>query len=155
MMRIISRSFAYCALWRGYSQNLYMEGLVQMQQTSQRPLGITILAVLSAIGGLFGILGALGLFALGSVSGLAPLFGVVALVLAVAQLAFAYGAWTLQPWAWMLGIGLQGLSILLNILYVILGWSNIGSIIVSVIISGIIIYYLMTPEIKKAFGQPA
>ncbi len=126
-----------------------------MQQTSQRPLGITILAVLAAIGGLFGLVGALALFALSTAGAAGAIFGIIALVLAIADLAFAYGAWTLQPWAWMLGLGIQAVNVVLNILYLILGWSNIGSLIIQVIISGIIIYYLMTPDVKKAFGQPA
>jgi len=114
-------------------------------------MGITILAVLAAIGGLFGLFGALGLFGLGL-----PIYGVISLVTSLAYLAFAYGAWTLQPWAWMLGLAIAGLQILIQILYLFLipGYS-IVNVIVGALIPAIIIYYLMTPDVKRAFGQPA
>ncbi|MGA7731810.1 MAG: hypothetical protein WCD37_11135 [Chloroflexia bacterium] len=122
-----------------------------MQQTSQRPMGITILAVLAAIGGLFGLFAALSL--LGGPYGI---YGIISLITSLAYLAFAYGAWTLQPWAWMLGLGIAGLVILLQILYLFLipGYS-IVNVIIGAIIPAIIIYYLMTPDVKRAFGQPA
>jgi hypothetical protein len=121
-----------------------------MQTTTQRPLGITILAVLAFIGGIFGLIGALGLLTA------SPIYGIIALVIAVAYLAFGYGAWTLQPWAWMLGLVIAGAGILLQILYLFLisGYS-IVNVIVGAIIPAIIIYYLMTPGVKKAFGQAA
>jgi hypothetical protein len=121
-----------------------------MQTTSQRPMGITILAVLAAIGGLFGLFGALAIL------GAYPIYGIISLILSAAYLAFAYGAWSLQPWAWMLGLGLAGLQILIQVLYLFLipGYS-IVNVIIGAIIPAIIIYYLMTPDVKRAFGQPA
>lgn len=135
---------------------IVMEGMVEMQQTTQRPTGITILAVLAAIGGVFGLLGGFVLMGAGGLigAGMAVILGIVTIVIAIGDLAFAYGAWSLQPWAWMLGIGLQAANILFSILAGILN-NSLGSQILSIIISGIIIYYLMTPPIKKAFGQPA
>ncbi len=86
--------------------------------------------------------------------GMALILGIIAIVIALGQLAFAYGAWTLQPWAWMLGIGLQAANIVFSIIAGIAN-NNLGGQIVSIIISGIIIYYLMTPPIQKAFGRAA
>ena len=95
-----------------------------------RPMGITILAVLSAIGGVLSILGGLALVGLGGFAaastgqaalfGLGTIFGVLLLASGVAGLAFAYGAWTLQPWAWVLGVALQIISLVLA------GFSIIG-----------------------------
>lgn len=121
-----------------------------MQSTAQRPTGITILAV---IAGILGVLGLLGSF---SYLGSYPVYGVISLVLSVAYIAFAYGAWSLQPWAWMIGVAIAGVGVLLQILYLFLipGY-NIINVLIGVILPGIILYYLMTPEIKKAFGQPA
>jgi hypothetical protein len=114
-------------------------------------MGITILAVLAAIGGLFGLFGALPLL-----GGPYAIYGIISLVTSLAYLAFAYGAWTLQPWAWMLGLAIAGLQILLQILYLFLipGYS-IVNVIIGALIPAIIIYYLMTPDVKRAFGQPA
>ncbi len=127
-----------------------MEGLVHMQSTTQRPTGITILAVLAAIAGVFGLLNAFTILGGNSIS------GILGLVIALAYLAFAYGAWSLQPWAWMIGVAVAGLGVLLQILnlFTVPGY-NIFYVILGVLIPGAILYYLMTPEIKKAFGQPA
>ena len=127
-----------------------------------RPMGITILAVLSAIGGVLGILGGIALVGLGGLAaastgtaayfGLGAVWGVILLATAIASLAFAYGAWTLQPWAWPLGVALQVISLVLAALTVVSG-GDIGSQIIGVVISAIILYYLFQPNIKAAFGR--
>ena len=137
----------------------------------QRPTGVTILAVLAAIVGILGLCAALALIGLGGVVGgllgsragaqvgfLVGVVGVVVggltLLVALLDLAFAYGAWNLKPWAWMLGIVAQGISAILALVRLIDGRGGAGAEIVSIAISAIIIYYLMTPEVKKAFGRP-
>lgn len=137
----------------------------------QRPRVVTILAVLAAIGGVLGIFAGLGLIGLGAVGGalvgasgeaaagfligaFAIIWGLVTLVISVADLAFAYGAWGLKPWAWMLGIVLQGASIFMALInWVGSSSGNFGSFLFSAAISGVIIYYLLTPEVKRAFGK--
>jgi hypothetical protein len=116
-------------------------------------MGVTILAVLAAIGGVLGLLASLPALSLGfSLGGLLGPLILLGLVLSIAQLAFAYGAWTLQPWAWTLGVVLYGINIVLSIVTG-LSLNGLGSQIFSIVISGIIIYYLMTPEVKRAFGR--
>jgi hypothetical protein len=115
--------------------------------TTARPTGVTILAVLAAIGGLLLLLGSLALLAT------LPLFGIITLVLAVLYLGLAWGLWTLQPWAWMLGVGLSIISIVLTILQLLQGQQNIVGALISVAISGVILYYLYTPGVKAAFGR--
>jgi hypothetical protein len=132
-----------------------------MQPTTRvRPTGVTILAVLAAIGGVLGILGGVALLGLGSLAvagtgllgGSVAIFGLIAIVQSVLALAFAYGAWTLKPWAWTLGIVAEGIGIALAVLFIING-SSITSQAISIIIAGAIIYYLMTPTVKAAFGR--
>ncbi len=113
-----------------------------------RPTGVTIMAVLLFIGGIFGLLGALGSFGLGL-----PLVGIISLIVAVADLALGYGMWTLKGWAWTGALGLEGFNVLYAIVMLIAGWSTLWSTIVSLVIAGVIIYYLMRPEIKTAFGR--
>ena len=127
-----------------------------------RPMGITILAVLSAIGGVLGILGGVALIGLGGLAatstgtaayfGLGAVWGILILASAVASLVFAYGAWTLKPWAWPLGVALQIIGLALSALSVISG-GDISSQIISVVISLIILYYLFQPNIKAVFGR--
>lgn len=129
--------------------------------TRARPTGVTILAVLAAIGGVLGLLAGVALLGLGGVaaaggSGLLASFGAIFGILAIAQgalaLAFAYGAWTLQPWGWMLGVVAFGLSLALSVLNVV-GGGEISGQIVSILIGVAILYYLFTPAVKQAFGR--
>jgi len=140
-----------------------------MTAQQQRPTGITILAVLAFIGGIFGICGGLGGIVGGSflgglaasygannaaaLGGMLAVYSIVALAFAVADLVFGFGAWTLKPWAWMLGMVLFGLNIVFQLVALIAGWATFGGIIISVAIAGVIIYYLLTPDVKKAFGR--
>ena len=133
-----------------------------MQPTSGvRPQGVTILAILAAIGGVLGLLGSLALVGLGGIAagagggflgGFIAIFGLVALAQSVLLLAFAYGAWTLQPWAWMLGVAAEIIGIVVSVLLILSG-SSISSQIISIVIAGAILYYLMTPGVKAAFGR--
>ena len=125
-------------------------------------MGITILAVLSAIGGVLSILGGIALIGLGGVGaastgqaalfGMGAIFGLLLLVSGIASLAFAYGAWTLQPWAWTLGVALQIISLALSVLSIV-GGSDIAGQVISIAIAGIILYYLMQSSIKAVFGR--
>jgi hypothetical protein len=131
-----------------------------MQPMKTRPTGVTILAVLAAIGGVLGLLAgiaALGLGGLvagseGGLGGLLAIVGLVAIVQAVLSLAFAYGAWGLKPWGWMLGIVVEVIGLVLSALFVVNG-SAITSQLISIVIAVAIIYYLMTPAVKSAFGR--
>jgi hypothetical protein len=118
---------------------------------AERPLGVTIIAILAALGGVLGLLAALTLLSvIGLVGGLGTFFFLLALVVAIVSLVFAYGAWTLQPWAWTMGIVLQGLAVV-NALYAIADGDTSG--IVSLVIAGVILWYLFQPEVKAAFGR--
>lgn len=140
-----------------------------MTTQQQRPTGITILAVLAFIGGILGICGGLSGIVGGSffgglaasagagnataLGGMLVVYSIIALIFAVADLVFGFGAWTLKPWAWMLGMVLFGLNIVFQLVAVLSGWSTLGGVIISIVIAGVIIYYLLTPDVKKAFGR--
>ena len=143
-----------------------------MTSGAARPMGITILAILSVIGGIFGLIGGLGLIAGGALlggavggttgaalGGMAFIFGIVTLGFAVAYIAFAYGAWTLKAWGWMLGVIMALASIVWTILGIVLSGDIVANLIsvstiISVAIPLIILYYLNTPTVKAAFGRP-
>lgn len=141
-----------------------------MNSTAARPTGITILAILAAIGGVFGLLGGLALLAGGAMLGsvgdsstsalgsMAAVVGLVTLALAIAYLAFAFGGWTLKPWAWMLGMVIAGASIIWQVITAFLSNNLVGSLIsvngiIGLAIPIIILYYLNTPAVKSAFGR--
>ena len=123
--------------------------------TRERPLGVTILAILAAIAGILGLLGSLALLGISGAAGVGGgmLWGIISLILAVAYLAFAYGAWSLKPWAWTLGVGIAVVGILWALYWFTQPGGNVVSLLISVAISGVILYYLFQADVKAAFGR--
>ena len=134
-----------------------------------RPTGVTILAVLALIGGIFGLIAGLGLMMGGALlggmmggssgvalGGMAFIFGVLGIGIAIAELAFAYGAWTLKPWGWALGIIAALANLLFIVVMAVIGGDIVASLISSIIsiaIWAVVLYYLTTPAVKAAFGR--
>jgi hypothetical protein len=122
-------------------------------------MGVTILAIFAFIGGALTILGALALFGVGALfaayegaGGLAFIFGIVALVLGFLYLYLGYGFWTLKRAAWSLGLVVFGAGIVISLIEVALGYDDFTGLLFTVVINGVILYYLMTPAVKAAFG---
>ena len=129
---------------------------------STRQTGITILAVLAAIGGVFSLLGGfVTVFAGGVVStvsgsfgGIVIILGLILLALALVELFLAYGFWTLKSWAWSLGLLLEGANVILTAIQFLVGGATAVTLLVTIVVAGIILYYLNTPDVRKAFGAP-
>jgi hypothetical protein len=129
----------------------------------QRPIGVTILALLAAILGVLGIIGGLTIAGLGSLSGglmgsadlgaLAFVFGGAELIVGAVALAFAIGAWSGRPWAWALGVIAALANVVLPIIWLLVGASSILNVAISVVIAGLILYYLNQPAVKRFFGR--
>ena len=83
--------------------------------------------------------------------GLGIAFGAVLVALAVVSFVVAYGLLKGKGWAWTVSIILSIISIVWNAITLITA-ANYGGII-SIIISGIIIYYLFRPHVKAYFGK--
>jgi len=138
----------------------------------ERPVGVTILAVLYFIGVLFAGLGGLvfilggsmlsglarsggpgaGIFALGG-----AVVGGVCLVFAVLYLVLGIGFIKLQNWSRIVTIILTGLSVLLGLLGLLgsLMHLNIFVLVYQLIVLAIevwIVVYLFKPHVKQAFG---
>lgn len=134
-----------------------------------RPTGITILAVLAAIGGVLSVIvglgslmggaliGGLGGPAAAGAGGFVMINGIVLLALGIASIALAYGFWTLKPWAWTLGVAVAAFSIAWAIISpLLLGGDLVAGIlgnIISIVVWAVVLYYLMQPNIKAAFGR--
>lgn len=130
----------------------------------RRPTGITILAILSGISGIVGLC-CPGLLLAGSTvtmfipAGITQVAGIVGLVLSCLlligpflQLAFAYGAWNLRPWAWLLGVIAMGYSVLTALLNVIgSGGALIPALLSNALIPILILVYLLLPGTRKSF----
>ena len=113
----------------------------------QRPLGVTIIALLAILGGIAFLVSAF-------VSLLVPLLGIFIggglFILGLAYFLMAYGLWNGKSWAWTLTLVLSGVGIIVGIGSIVVG--NFGSI-VHTIINAIIIYYLYRPNVKAFFNK--
>ena len=146
-----------------------------------RPTGVTIIAILNIIGGIIMLFGGVTLLAAGiiipslppsafedgnltepnvNLSGIPPSFfgsaalamGGVIIAIGIVSFIVAYGLLKGMGWAWTVTVVLSIISIVLNAISIATG--NIGGI-VSIIISGIILYYLYRPHVKAYFGKAA
>jgi len=129
---------------------------------TQRPSGVTILAILEIISGLFELgAGALLLIAAGLIGGLVPeeipgfggilagilsAIGIVFIILGLFAFLITYGLWTGQGWAWTL-------SLIFSIIGIILGILSLPAGIIGLIIDILILYYLTRPHVKAFFGR--
>jgi uncharacterized membrane protein (DUF2068 family) len=135
---------------------------------NQRPTGVTILAVLQIIGGIlsliFGVSSLLfgGLMVAsdaanttGAEIDVGPILlvaGLLALVSGLIGLIAGYGLFTLKGWGWTLALVFSVLNVIRSLLGMFQG-GNVPGAIIGIVISGLIIYYLMTPTVKRAFGK--
>ena len=135
---------------------------------SERPTGVTILAVLAVIGGLIalsfgGFMAFLGP-AVGvemtkqtsdasaaAYGGMMAFLGIAFVVQGLIQLVTAYGLFTLKGWAWLLAVVMQVFSLALNGIQLFRG--QIGGAVIGVLIAAGILYYLFRPHVKRAFGR--
>ncbi|MEA5465681.1 hypothetical protein [Leptothoe sp. PORK10 BA2] len=138
----------------------------------QRPIGVTVLAVIDGLVALFLALISVGTFFLGQLilgemrldaemsdfldqlpAGVPETFpkvlGGIFLVMAIGNAAIAVGLWALKSWAWYLNLGLQALGI----------FGNLGGLLLlspislaSIAFSGFYIYYFLQPPVQQAFG---
>jgi uncharacterized membrane protein len=146
-----------------------------------RPTGVTIIAVLNIIGGVIMLLIGIGLAVAGAIIPFVPqsefqqqqqnltagdiylsqippslvgggLLAIGGILIAIGILSFvvSYGLLKGRTWAWTLTVVLSIISIVLNVISIAAG--NIAGL-VSVIISGIILYYLFRPHVKAYFGK--
>jgi hypothetical protein len=134
-----------------------------------RPTGVTIIAVLMVIGGVIMLFGGISAVALapflpatlqsqdfaGDVSatmlgGVATASGALFIALGIASLVIAYGLFKGRGWAWTAAVVLSIIGIVMAVVSIVTG--NFGSI-VSIIINGVILYYLYRPHVKAYFGK--
>ena len=113
-----------------------------MESQKHRPLGVTIVAILTAIGGLIFLGSGLVLLIVG--------IGVILLALGIAYLVMAYGLWNGRGWAWTITLILSVIGIVVAIASIVAG--NVSAII-SIIIHAVVIYYLYRPNVKAYFGK--
>ena len=124
---------------------------MQMAARLVRPEGIAVLALLAALEGAVLLLGGLLLLVFsGLVGGIfSAIGGTIAgflVVSAIFTFMVAYGYWNGFGWAWWVGLILAIIGAIRAILTVPLG-------VISLVINGLIIYYLTRPYVQEYFGR--
>jgi hypothetical protein len=84
---------------------------------------------------------------------MASLIGVAQLVVGVSSLVLAFGFWLQRSWAWGLGVAVFGLSIVLSIIAVAAGVSSLGSVVFTVALALMVVWYLYQPKVKALYGR--
>ncbi len=122
-----------------------------------RPLGVSILAILGFIGGAFMLLtGAIFAAMLPTMSlyihqmpQMASIFikfgSIIFLVMGLVSLVVSYGLWTGKTWAWWIYIVILVLGLISAILSLPPG-------ITGLIINGVVLYYMTRGHVKRYFG---
>jgi len=131
-----------------------------VQEMQQRPIGITLLstlALLAAIGAAFQAFasvdpGSVGLF--GNVQAGSG-FGLAAagfLIVAGIYVELSYGLWQTKGWAWILALVFAAIHVAFDVGAALLGGATWALAIGGSIIPVVILAYLLTPGVRRAFG---
>jgi hypothetical protein len=125
---------------------------MQSQSKVKRPVGVIVIGVIAAAGGLLSLFGAASVFS-GNATGPTWL-AIVVIVFGLLGLSLGVGFYTGARWAWMGGIVIYIVSILLGTLEILYGGTvgGVGGVIR--IVAGVVIpVYLTRPGAKSFFGK--
>jgi len=125
---------------------------MQPQSRPKRPVGVIVIAVIAAAGGVLSLFGAASVFS-GNATGPTWL-AIVVVIFGILGLSLGVGFYTRARWAWIGGIMIYIVSILLGILEIVYG-GTIGGVGGDIrIAAGIVIpLYLTRAGPKKFFGK--
>lgn len=125
-----------------------------------RPLGVTIIAILAFINGLLGLCipglvivgGGIGALFSGGLGLVVVCGGLLLAAGPLVWLLVAYGAWNLRPWAWWAGMAATGITVI-GVAVNIINGVGILQAVASAPLSIVIFIYLLLPDIRRAFGM--
>jgi uncharacterized membrane protein (DUF2068 family) len=124
-----------------------------------RPLGVTIIAILSFINGLLGLCvpglviigGGIGALFTGGLGLIVVCGGLLLAAGPLVWLLVSYGAWNLRPWAWWAGMVATGITVIGVVVNIING-VGILQAVASAPLSIVIFIYLLLPDNRRVFG---
>jgi hypothetical protein len=125
---------------------------------SRRPVGVTILAVLSIVAGIGAAVHALQYFGIipfvfGDLKffGVNWLAGILWTLNTIVYFAVARALLNLEPWAWLFTVIIAGWNLIVAALGLI-GGSSFGELALMIAVSAIILLYCLSPGVKQAFA---
>ena len=123
----------------------------------KRPAGITIIAILALAVGIVDLLQGLrilGYVVFGPAQAFSntSLTGWLTLILGIIWLAVGGAFLSLQPWAWMFGVIIVGISLIEAFFGNLNGW-QFGDMFFAMIVPLIMLFYLNSEKVKTAFGM--
>jgi uncharacterized membrane protein (DUF2068 family) len=124
-----------------------------------RPLGVTIIAILAFINGLLGLCvpglviigGGIGALFSGGLGLIVVCGGLLLAAGPLVWLLVSYGAWNLRPWAWWAGMVATGITVI-GVAVNIINGVGILQAVASAPLSIVIFIYLLLPDIRRVFG---
>jgi len=129
----------------------------------ERPFGVSLIAVLIIIEAIFQIIAALAMMGISMIGFFATpyigasvaltVFGVIAIIVGLIQLAVGSGMWSLEKWAWIFAVVVLWIDVIFDILGGFAGVQSWGAALVSMIIPVIVLIYLYSEGVRKAFGR--
>lgn len=128
---------------------------MQWRNLNRRPTGITVIFIINIVSGISWIFIDLGTIG----TAMDPFFPVfvspmlitlttIHLFLSIGLLIVSYGLYVGKGWSWEAIIGIQ----IINILFAIINL-NAAGLGVTLVISGIVIYYMIKPTTRAYFGK--
>ena len=134
-------------------------------QTVNRPLGVTLLAILHVLQAILALIVGFALIAAGALlprflvrmphvfrhAGLVEVIGGIAIIVALLYLILSYGLWSGKGWAWAVSLILAGLGIIFSLIALIVRGALGG--VIALILDAVIIYYLTRSNVKAFFGK--
>ncbi|MGE5619006.1 MAG: hypothetical protein ACM3US_07070 [Sphingomonadaceae bacterium] len=122
-----------------------------MLRPAERPIGVTLIAILLAVNGVVVLVSSIGAFG-PAPGGTASV--VIGVIFGLALLYLAYGLWTLQLWAWWATVALEGLNAIFSLLAIFVAPGAVSAW-VSLILAAVIVGYLLQPSVRDDFQRRA
>lgn len=137
---------------------------------TERPTGITILAVIYILLGLLSLVWSLLVFGVGAVTGLTGAIvgaenmasfgsanfwgGIIGVAGAMLDFIIAYGLLNLRPWGWMLALIGLAITVITGVMGLMSGgFFAICCGLLGLLVPAGILYYLLRPDVRRAFGR--
>jgi len=134
-------------------------------QIMNRPLGVTLLAILHVLQAIVAFVVGFALVAVGAFlprflfrmprlfryTGLVEVIGGIVIIVALLYLLLSYGLWSGKAWAWTVSLIFAGLGVILSLIALIVR-GGLGAV-VGLILDVMIIYYLTRINVKAFFGK--